>query len=106
MSADSPRRDADPDAYVSGERVFGPPVGTFDVEWVAREVERRSSVPFAQAHQAVASAWSAARSTGDLGPTSLAAAARAAGASDGLSDLVARQVGAYCEAYEVDPAAR
>ena len=27
-------------AYVSGERVFGPPLGTFVVEWVAREVDR------------------------------------------------------------------
>ena len=30
----------EPSTYVSGERVFGPPLGTFDVEWVAREVQR------------------------------------------------------------------
>lgn len=94
--------------YSSGERVFGPPAGTFDAEWVAREVQRRTGVDFARVHQAVEAAWMAARASGSLDRGTLAAAARAgaSGLTAPTADLVADQVIGYCQAYRVDPAAR
>ncbi len=97
---------AAPSTYVSGERVFGPPVGTFDVDWVAREVERSTPASFAQAHRAVVAAWSKARADGVLDGPVLSAAAGAAGAPPDVAEAIASYVVAYCHAYDVDPAAR
>lgn len=90
--------------YSSGERVFGPPQGTFDVEWVARELERRTGLPYATVHRAVAAAWAAARATGSLDRRRLADAAAATGLPQETADALAAYVAGYCEAYEVDPA--
>lgn len=92
--------------YVSGERVFGPPVGTFDVEWVAREIERATGTTFDVAHAAVEQTWAAARRIGSLAPGPLAQAAESAGASADVAASIATYVAAYCDAYGVDPAAR
>jgi len=90
--------------YGSGERVFGPPRGTFDVEWVAREVDRLTGAGYSPAHDWVATAWGHARHTAALGEDDIRAAVLASGADAATADLVARHVVAYCEAYEVDPA--
>lgn len=95
---------AEHQTYSSGERVFGPPQGTFDVEWVAREVDRLTHCGFAPAHDWVVAAWSWARSAGSVDQGGLRAAAVAAGADQTSSDAVARYVAAYCETYEVNPA--
>lgn len=95
-----------PPTYVSGERVFGPPIGTFDVDWVAREIDRQTLVSFETAHRAVAEAWADARSHGSLDPALLAAAAERSGAPAEVAGVVAEHVVAYCAAYGVDPAAR
>jgi hypothetical protein len=95
-----------PRAYVSGERVFGPPVGTFDIDWVAREVERSTVASFPDAHRAVAAAWNRAREHGVLDGQALADAARGTGVPPDVGDSVADYVIAYCQAYAVDPAAR
>lgn len=87
--------------YGTGERVFGPPRGTFDVEWVAREVDRLTHCGFTAAHDWVAGAWSWARSAGSIDEMGLRAAAVAAGADETSSGVVARYVAAYCESYEV-----
>jgi len=54
--------------YSSGERVFGPPVGTFDVEWVARGAARALGWTDATEIEAVANAWQRLRTTGRLEP--------------------------------------
>jgi hypothetical protein len=87
--------------YVSGERVFGPPRGTFDVEWVAREVDRVTDVGYATAHDWVAAAWRQARSTGSLAEDNVRAAVLEIGGNPASADVVARHVVAYCTAYEV-----
>jgi hypothetical protein len=92
--------------YVSGERVFGPPVGTFDVEWVARQVERETAASFDVVHAAVAQAWTAARRAGSLAPDLLAQAAGSVGATADISAAVTTYVSAYCDTYGVDPVAR
>lgn len=96
----------EPTGYSSGERVFGPPVGAFDAEWVAREVQRTTGAAFVDVHRAVEAAWAAARTSGSLGRDDLAEAARATGLGPGAADVLADQVIAYCRAYQVDPAAR
>ena len=95
-----------PPTYVSGERVFGPPIGTFDVDWVARQIERETTASFGQAHRAVVAAWQHARGSGSLDAEELDAAARRSGASAAVAEAVAEHVAAYCAAYDVDPAAR
>ena len=90
--------------YVSGERVFGPPRGTFDVEWVAREVDRLTGAGSADAHDWVATAWDHARRTTSLDADAISTAVRASGADTRAADVVARHVAAYCAAYDVDPA--
>ena len=92
----------DVQTYASGERVFGPPLGTFDTEWVAREVDRVTRCGFVSAHDWVAAAWSWARSAGSVDGTGLRSAAVAAGADPASSDVVARYVAAYCESYDVN----
>ena len=89
--------------YGSGERVFGPPRGTFDVEWVAREVDRLTGAGYATAHDLVATAWDHARRTASLDDTGIRDAVVARGADTATGELVSRHVVAYCEAYDVDP---
>ena len=88
--------------YGSGERVFGPPRGTFDVEWVAREVDRLTGAGYATAHDWVAAAWEHARGTASLDVTGICDAVVGRGASTATAELVSRHVVAYCEAYDVD----
>jgi hypothetical protein len=96
----------EPSTYESGERVFGPPLGTFDVEWVAREVERRTGTDVADAYRAVESAWRAARASGSVDPQALGDAVAATGASPDVSQVTAALVARYCSDYQIDPAAR
>ncbi len=90
--------------YGSGERVFGPPRGTFDVEWVAREVDRLTGVGYVTAHDWVAAAWEHARRAASLDVTGICDAVVGRGAGTATGELVSRHVVAYCEAYDVDPA--
>jgi hypothetical protein len=104
---DSPAGDGPASAgstYGSGERVFGPPRGTFDVEWVAREIDRGTGAGYPAAHDWVATAWDHARRTASVHEDGIRAALLASGAPTAAADLVARHVVAYCEAYDVDPA--
>jgi hypothetical protein len=93
-------------AYESGERVFGPPVGTFDVEWVARDVERRTGTTLRDAQRGVAAAWLAARRSASLEHAVMTDAATAEGLPPETAQTLVAQIVAYCTAYDVDPAAR
>ncbi len=96
----------EPTTYESGERVFGPPLGTFDVEWVAREVQRLTGADVAQAHRAVETAWSLARASGKVDPVAITDGLSAQGTAPVVSQMTAALVAGYCAAYDVDPAAR
>ena len=102
QGGDAPAAPSTPSTYVSGERVFGPPVGTFDVEWVTRQIERETPASFDEAHSAVAAAWAHARQARSLDVDDLARAAQAVGVSAQVGGAVATQVVAYCAAYHVD----
>lgn len=96
----------EPSSYVPGERVFGPPLGSFDVDWVAREVERSTGASFRDAHRAVELAWQSARTAQVVDETVIGTALMLAGLDEHLTDAVTEYVVAYCHAYDVDPAAR
>jgi hypothetical protein len=105
-SGTGPEEHPTPPTYSSGERVFAPPLGVFDVEWVAREVERRTGTSFDVAHAGTAAAWRAARTAGALDVGTLTAAAEDVGVPPEAAGTLARCVQAYCDAYDVDPADR
>ena len=92
--------------YDWGERVFAPPVGSFDVEWVSRGVERSTGLAFPDAVRLVSDLWSRAREAGSTDVDVLV--------GDGWEEhvplssvrIAARMVEEYCKAYDVDPAAR
>lgn len=46
-----------PTDWVSGERVFGPPVGTFDVDWLVPAVVEQAEVDAAAAQAALQQSW-------------------------------------------------
>lgn len=89
--------------YVSGERVFGPPRGTFDVEWVAREVDRLTGSGYRTAHGWVDQAWAQVRRTSELDEAAIRTVVERAGADVPTAAAVARHVVAFCDAYDVDP---
>ena len=53
----APRR---PSGWVEGERVFGPPGGTYDADWVAAAAVA-DGVPAADAQRLAAAAWALLR---------------------------------------------
>lgn len=55
-----------PSDWVSGERVFGPPVGTFDVDWLVPAVVEQAGVDAASARAALQLVWADHR--GGTGP--------------------------------------
>lgn len=72
----------EPQSYTSGERVFGPPRGTFDADWAATAL--RSNQPgldFATSVRLMERAWELLRSR-DLRGADLAAALAGAVDSD------------------------
>ncbi|MGQ7294861.1 hypothetical protein [Quadrisphaera sp. KR29] len=71
--------------WVSGERVFGPPVGTFDADWLVPVV--REAVPEAsheRAREAVVGVWAVLREE---------AAHRGCAPADVPADVVASRLG-------------
>lgn len=89
--------------YVEGERVFGPPPGSFDREWVAHDLERVvAGLDFARAYAVVGRAWQALRH--GVAPEREAlqdALARSDAVDTDLAGAVAERVLAFCDAYDV-----
>jgi hypothetical protein len=92
--------------YDWGERVFAPPVGSFDVEWVSRGVERSTGLAFQDAVRLVADLWWQAREKGSTDVDVLVADGWEERVPLSAVRIAARLVEAYCRAYDVDPAAR
>ena len=89
--------------YSSGERVFGPPRGTFDVEWAARALqERRPGTPFDAAWSLAERAWEALRATGRPDPGAVARALADDGVPRAEADDAARVAVDLALAYDVD----
>jgi hypothetical protein len=75
-------------SYGEGERVFGPPLGVYDADWVAAAVRAEDpAVPVEQAHALALQAWDALRE------------GRAPELPGPHGDLVARVATAWCREY-------
>lgn len=58
---------APPSGYGEGERVFGPPVGTYDADWVAAAARAQDpGLPEAMARELAVYAWEHLRAVGEL----------------------------------------
>jgi hypothetical protein len=106
----TPPEHSDPGAgsssYVEGERVFGPPQGTYDADWVASAArEADPGLPRDVAVLLARQAWQHLRETGVTDPPEIArrllADNRAAGAT--AANVVAVAAVRFCAAYDVDP---
>jgi len=94
------------EAYGEGERVFGPPQGSYDADWVAASARRADpGLPEHTALELAVEAWVELRSMGALDAAELArrlfAGAPQAGASPAA--VVARAAVDFCQAYAVAP---
>lgn len=103
MTGPSEQRDV---PYGEGERVFGPPQGTYDADWVASSArESDPGLPREVAVQLARSAWEHLRAVGSSDPNEIArrllAEYREAGAT--AANVVAVAAVQYCAAYDVDP---
>ena len=96
----------DASAYAEGERVFGPPQGSYDADWVAATARSKDpGLPEETARELAVYAWEHLRSIGELDAPEVArrlmADHQAAGATPAA--VVARAAVDYCEAYGVQP---
>lgn len=100
---------ADPDGtapYAEGERVLGPPKGTYDADWVASSArEADPGLPREVAVRLAQDAWTHLREAGATDPAEIArrllADHREAGAT--AANVVAVAAVQFCAVYEVDP---
>ena len=95
--------------YGEGERVFGPPDGTYDPEWVAAAArEAEPGLPFEEAHRLAVAAWWHLRGP-DVPAGDAPALARALladeldGGAASAATAVARAAVEFVELYRVDP---
>ena len=97
----SPR---DPATYGEGERVFGPPQGSYDADWVAASARGKDpGLPEQTARELAVYAWEHLRAIGELDAPEVARRLMAdhpdAGATPAA--VVARAAVEFCEAYAV-----
>ncbi len=98
----------DPAAYNEGERVLGPPQGSYDAAWVAQSARSADpGLPEALAHELAAAAWGHLRAVGELDAPEVARRLLADNPQTGASPaaVVARAAVEFCRAYQVDPQA-
>jgi hypothetical protein len=93
--------------YAEGERVFGPPGGSFDADWVAAAARQQDpGLPPETASLLAGQAWALLREIGELDAPALARALMAANPGVGAtpSNVVATASVSFCQSYGVDPA--
>lgn len=93
-------------SYGEGERVFGPPQGTYDADWVASSARQADpGLPRETAVLLARDAWRHLQRAGATDSTEIArrllADHRQAGAT--AANVVAVAAVQFCAAYEVDP---
>jgi hypothetical protein len=96
-----------PASYGEGERVFGPPQGTYDADWVAATARSKDpGLPEAMARELAGSAWEHLRAVGELDAPEVARRLMADDPSTGATPaaVVARAAVEFCQAYGVAPA--
>jgi hypothetical protein len=91
-------------AYAEGERVFGPPQGSYDADWVASSARTADpGLPEETARALAAQAWEHLRAMGELDAPELARRLlldnRAQGAT--AANVVAVAAVEFCTAYGV-----
>ncbi len=92
-------------SYGEGERVFGPPAGSFDADWVANAARSQDpGLPPETASLLAGQAWPLLREAGELDAPALARALLADNPDVGASPcaVVAAAAVAFCEAYAVE----
>ena len=97
----SPR---DPATYGEGERVFGPPQGSYDADWVAATARSKDpGLPEATARELAVYAWEHLRAVGALDAPEVARRLLADHPTAGASPaaVVAKAAVDFCEAYGV-----
>ncbi len=93
-------------SYSEGERVFGPPNGTFDPDWVASAAAQRDpGLPPETAALLAGQAWEALRAAGALDAPAVARALLARNPDVGATpcNVVATAAVEFCESYGVTP---
>ncbi len=94
---------ADP-PYAEGERVFGPPAGCYDADWVAAAARQQDpGLPAETAALLAGRAWEHLRTLGQLDAPAVARALLAEDPSLGATpcNVVATAAVAFCESYDV-----
>lgn len=88
------------DPYSSGERVFGPPRGTFDADWAATALRSlRPELDHATSVQLVSTGWELLRTRGLRGAALRAELAGTAELAPELADAVSAVVTETAELY-------
>ena len=96
-------RGDDAKAYGEGERVFGPPQGSYDADWVAASARSKDpGLPEETARELAVAAWQHLRAVGDLDAPEVARRLMAeSGVGATPAAVVARAAVEFCEAYGV-----
>ena len=97
---------AGPASYDEGERVFGPPKGSYDADWVANTARTADpGLPEETARELAVYAWEHLRAIRELDAPEVARRLMAdhdvAGAT--AANVVAKAAVDFCAAYEVQP---
>lgn len=91
--------------YVEGERVFGPPQGTYDVDWVAASARTADpGLPEGTACLLAGQAWEHLRAIGELDAPEVARRLLADNRQSGATaaNVVAVAAVEFCSSYAVD----
>ena len=89
--------------YVEGERVFGPPSGTYDADWVAAAARQQDpGLPPETAAMLARQAWPLLQEVGELDAPALARRLMAEGDVGATpANVVATAAISFCETYGV-----
>lgn len=95
-----------PEAYGEGERLIGPPPGTYDADWVANTARTADpGLPEETARELAVHAWEHLREVGELDAPEVARRLLAEHPATGATaaNVVAKAAVDFCTAYEVRP---
>ncbi len=94
--------------YDEEERLYAPPLGSFDPEWVVRlAVERLPTLQWDLAYRLATAAWRHLNASPQLGPADLAGycGLDEPGAAVGDVEVVVGAAIDFCDAFQVEPPA-
>ena len=90
--------------YGEGERVFGPPNGTYDADWVASDARTKDpGLPEETARELAVYAWEHLRAVGELDAPEIARRLMADNPAAGATpaNVVATAAVEFCTSYDV-----